>query len=323
MRTSLHKLHVDIKDMSTSFGYVNERLLRQEIQRSFGREFTKEVTITSLQALAQLISKGKAVKIGKNPVDIVSAAKKLAAKLDNDEVGWKLLIDFFDTATGCKSTDLEPCHSVQNSDEQFKIFKEILMKEQLDANLPRQQAILSAVQATVRRFKTKLHQVPRTTAVTSLLQRLQLLCNLLAIHYAQDRIESLISCAGPGLMLAFYTTGEIGLSSAAPKSLAQFLPPNTCQMDVQGSISVVGEHAMIMVGEIKSSMSGKKHAKTQIKVRANLVKWAVKALFEDVVAVAVQGHLFVSKDMLRNHDDDEAVTAPNMHQDISIFMHYL
>ena len=173
------------------------------------------------------------------------------------------------------------------------------------------------MQKTLQLFKTKQYQEARTTAVTSLLKRLQSLCDFLNQEVERERIEMLISCAGPGLMLAFY---KAGVSSAAPKSLAQVLPPNTCQMDVQGSISVVGQHAMIKVGEIKSSMSGKRKAKTQIQVRANLVKWAVQILFNEVTEVAVQGHIFVSKDVPQ---DDAVTAAPYVLEDISIFVHHL
>jgi hypothetical protein len=152
-----------------------------------------------------------------------------------------------------------------------------------------------------------------------------MLCHFLALEFARYQIEMLISCAGPGtsMMLALHKTDVPSATpkkSAAPKTLAQVLPHNTCHMDVQSSISVVCQHVNIKVGEIKSSMSGMRKARIHIQVQANLVKWAVQKLHTDITEVALQDHIFVSKDILQ---DDTVTAAPYLHQDISIFVHRL
>ena len=84
---SLRMVEAKLDSLSTHVGAINERLLRPEIERSFGRSFAREVTINSLQSLAWLISKGSGVTLGTAPSQICEHSKKMAQKLEVGDVG--------------------------------------------------------------------------------------------------------------------------------------------------------------------------------------------------------------------------------------------
>ena len=224
-----------------------------------------------------------------------------------------LLLDFFHAVRGFESSgaairaaetisnylEIDDADYGNNNDQILQYFQETLGKEfenspSCDYIDDYCQSVLKAVQNSLYCLKGSQDRV-----ILSMKQRLQLLCNLLNMNYERERIQYLAGCNGCGLMLALYAANEKSASggvSVRKKSLTQVLPPNVCQMDVQGSITVIEKYALIRVGEIKTSYSGTKKEKLQISVRANLIKWAIMILCEVVKDLALQGHIFMSKE---------------------------
>ena len=91
-------------------------------------------------------------------------------------------------------------------------------------------------------------------------------------------------------------------------------------MDVQGCITVIEKFALIKVGEIKTSEAGTKKAKAQISLRANLIKWALMILCEEVTDLALQGHIFMSKEASQSQSSGSNAYVKD---GISIFVHLL
>ena len=321
------------------FGTVNERLLRPAIERSFGRAFAKERTLYSLQCLSSLISKGSGVGIGSTPSQICDSAQKLAAYLEDNEIGWKMLIEFFDFATnhsffrafekaataadvGARIEETELLSEDDTVDDhevinKFKIalrgnFESRSSTRAEDSMEDYRQNILCAVELSLGTLNFFEDQV-----INSIRERLRSLCYLLSTHYSRDRIQKLEACDGPGFMLAHYASRNEAMVRS--KSLGQILPPDVCQMDVRGSITVIDKYGIVKVGEIKTSDAGKKKAKSQIVARTALITWAVKILCSNVTELILQGHIFMSKKM----STDRSRAAAHVSDVMSIFVHRL
>ncbi len=277
--------------------------------------------------------------IGSTPSQICDSARKLAAYLEGNETGWKMLMDFFNFATnhsfvrsfekeatasdvgaGIEGTELLSKYDTMDDHEVINKFKLALRRnfESRSSNRAEdsledyRQNILCAVKLSLGTLNFFEDQV-----INSIRERLRSLCDLLSTHHKRDRIQKLVACDGPGLMLAHYASrNEVMVRG---KSLGKILPPDVCQMDVRGSITVVEKYGIVMVGEIKTSDSGKKKAKSQIVARAALIKWALKILCSNVTELALQGHIFMSKEM----STDRSQATAHVSNGISIFVHRL
>jgi hypothetical protein len=103
--------------LEDSSGSINEKLLRLEITKMFGENFSKQCTVNSLQGLIQLLSEANGLDMVREPSGIYFAARKVARKLVHDEVAKQLLSDFFEAISSTFSDKFEStCSQTQRSE---------------------------------------------------------------------------------------------------------------------------------------------------------------------------------------------------------------
>ena len=96
------------------------------------------------------------------------------------------------------------------------------------------------------------------------------------------------------------------------------IPPIEIDMDIKGSVDVVGNSAFIQVGEIKTKYSSsmfKTKTLLPIELRANVLKWAVMNLDQKSKDIMLLGHIFVG------NPEDIPDEDSYMSSDISICIH--
>ena len=62
------------------------------------------------------------------------------------------------------------------------------------------------------------------------------------------------------------------------KPIWRFLPPLELELDLKGSVTVIGKSALVEVAEIKSSSAKSRKGKGQLKSRAFVMHWALQQL---------------------------------------------
>lgn len=109
----------------------------------------------------------------------------------------------------------------------------------------------------------------------------------------EDDLKGLLSCEGPGVMLvelaSRYTAAELEVKEDLFDDLHELV-----EMDLRGTITLVGTHATVACGEAKSSWSGLSEAKKQLKLRTRFLKTVVNVVFPNKFSTFVLiGHVFV------------------------------
>ena len=190
-------------------------------------------------------------------------------------------------------------------------FKEKVNKEYSnDENIDEEIKMLDSVRKSI----SVLKQYPdhERNKVTSLVEKLRRLCEYLTMN-EDGKIENLVECRSAGIMLLQWDAHP-GYADAG--TIWMVLPPIEIDMDIKRRIAVVGNSAFIQVGEIKTKYStSKTRALWQIELRANVLKWAVMNLDQQLKDIVLAGHIFVgtSEDI---PDEDSYMSS-----DISIFVH--
>ena len=90
-----------------------------------------------------------------------------------------------------------------------------------------------------------------------------------------------------------------------------FPPPNEIEFDVRGKISLIKDHAIIEIGEIKSSGTGARSAVDQLTLRLFLAKWMAGRVFNAqtfvlVARIFTPGHADVDQESIIN---DNAISV--------------
>ncbi len=146
------------------------------------------------------------------------------------------------------------------------------------------------------------------------------LVRLKKVVVSSDRIDELLSCGGPGIMLAglmskamIWRSAEKNQKSASTQDyLLQVKNPfqefsEEVEFDMRGTILLVSPHVTVAVGEIKSSLTHLHEAKAQLSYRCALLLWTVKTVlpsrrYKDHTLI---GHMFVPRDTLDKDRDSE------------------
>ena len=82
--------------LELSSANINEKLLRPEISKMFGENFSKQYTVNSLQGLVQLLSEANGLVMDREPSGIYFAAQKISQDLAVKGIAKQLLSDFYD-----------------------------------------------------------------------------------------------------------------------------------------------------------------------------------------------------------------------------------
>ena len=105
-------------------------------------------------------------------------------------------------------------------------------------------------------------------------------------------------------------------SSVWLKPIWRFLPPLELELDLKGSVTVIGKSALVEVAEIKSSSAKSRKGKGQLKSRAFVMRWALQQLCLEISEVTLAGRVLIN-------NSDVSVAEQNYvdASGMSIFVH--
>ena len=134
----------------------------------------------------------------------------------------------------------------------------------------------------------------------------------------EDDLEGLLSCEGPGVMLvelaSRYTAAELEVKEDLFDDLHELI-----EMDLRGTITLVGTHATVACGEAKSSWSGLSEAKKQLKLRTRFLKTVVNMVFPNNFRTFVLiGHVFVP---IHSTEAERQIPDNGVADGVSIYIH--
>ena len=322
-----HSLKQKIQSMDNKInvltGTVHERSIRIEVSKLFGEDFAKPFTINGLQSLAHHLSKATGVRKKRDPSDIVTLSRKLAQSLLDNSVPENVLkhLAFCVSQKG----DWSGIKETRARDVMIQ-FSSNFQKEFLNSSAPLSWEDVS-VQQAVEAFKKSMYLLNNgTESEKSFSYRLALLLNLMKRVSTKSQKDELIKCDGCGLMLAiwesqkdFYVKNM--LNNYKKCNVGKLLPTETVEMDVRGSVSVVGTFASIRCGEIKSSKSSINKATEQLLLRCELMGWAlenVEFVNRSSITLIKEGHIFFPRSI--ESDADGEIASIQATSGLSIFL---
>ncbi|KAJ3220743.1 hypothetical protein HK099_004033 [Clydaea vesicula] len=91
------------------------------------------------------------------------------------------------------------------------------------------------------------------------------------------RLKYLRSKKGPGISLVIFAANEKFFYDNPNR-----LPERYLDFDVRGNIEIVDDSARISVGEVKTAPEEFGHAKSQLKIRLQVLKWAIEKVVPNV-----------------------------------------
>jgi hypothetical protein len=328
IETKVGTLTTDIGDVKTrisrledSSGNINEKLLRSEIAKMYGENFSKQYTVNSLQGLVQLLSEANGLDVSREPSEIYFEARKIARMLAETKVANQMLSEFYEIIISNFSDSLQSPRSQTGSEGTVQ--EETILKlfcAGVISNFQGSAAVDDQDRRVLQAFKKSLILLELPTKekrqknlVDPLKKKLNELCRLLTTRNLSDQVSTLVKCGGPGMMIAQYIAKkkrlvngekdqkEMDQQGAKPGAneeklglIWRFLPSFELEMDVKGSVVVVGNAAFIKVAEIKSSHANSRKAKHQIRDSAIVLQWALQELRPNVSQVTLAGHIFVN-----------------------------
>ena len=204
--------------------------------------------------------------------------------------------------------------------------------QQLDAVNDRNQRILDAFTRPLALLQFPTKQKNRIHPLAFKL-KLKLLCKLLTLPILDQKVKFLLKCNGPGIMIAQYTeskhipvmiphqnepsnVNQSGEIKSQLKPIWRFLPPLELELDLKGSVTVIGKSALVEVAEIKSSSAKSRKGKGQLKSRAFVMRWALQQLCLEISEVTLAGRVLIN-------NSDVSVAEQNYvdASGMSIFVH--
>jgi hypothetical protein len=264
-----------VKQMSEKIdlhrGATNERLLREEVRKRYGEDFSKRFVCQGLSGLTRLVIKPKRMSSFYEPRDIDS--HNFPSNLSDvqlQEIGMKNLVDMIYK----RNVDKEALKHLlirakgverwNASDE--NIVDNLTIRSLLkDTNNPSEQ---QKEKDRLAKFKSGLDQLElpsdwKSTGTNNLLVSYLSFCQM----SAGNQMKTIKSDCGIGMML---------LTLTIPK-LDKYFPIVDLEFDCRGDVdwftesggekSGGGDTVIISVGEIKSSLEGVKKAKQQLRKR--------------------------------------------------------
>ena len=321
VKTEIVEVKKRLSRLEDTSGNINEKLLRSQIAKMFGEDFSKQYTIKSLQGLVQLLSEANGLYIKREPSEIYFEARKIARKLAEKKVANQILSDFYDAINSNFSDSLpSPCPQTEaretgnvpvEEENMIKLFCAGVISnfQNSVAVQDRDQRILDAFKKSLKLLEFPAKEKRPKNLVDPLKRKLNQLCWFLTLRNIDDQVSTLVTSDGPGMMIGQYIARkerllqgkqiqeEIDQAGAAERKLGliwRFLPSLELEMDVKGAVVVVGNVAFIKVAEIKSSYANSRKGKNQIRDRAIVLQWALQKLRPNISQVTLAGHIFVN-----------------------------
>jgi hypothetical protein len=148
------------------------------------------------------------------------------------------------------------------------------------------------------------------------------------IKRATDK-NGLVDCSGPGIMFCCALTKAPKEDWGSESRLKAWIDHTDLnfehyrqevECDIRGSVSLVGSHATISCGEIKTAFTREAYASAvaQLQLRSSLVEFVLRQIFGDrfITNTIKKGHLFV----LEANEDHQNFSHEEQ-GDLSVFVH--
>jgi hypothetical protein len=130
----------------------------------------------------------------------------------------------------------------------------------------------------------------------------------------------LLNCDGPGVMLIELASRYDAATLQVETNVFQCVE-ESIELDMRGTILLVGTHATVTCGEAKSSLANLEKAKEQVRTRTRFLKTVVSTVFPANFKTFVEiGHIFVPQ-----HSNEERTQLPGnrITDGVSIYIHWV
>jgi hypothetical protein len=323
-------LSKNIEILNKRTGILVEEKARNMATQMFGSDFSKRFLIKSLHEVVKLISKADDSALPKEHSSIQrnDAVEKLAAFLE------PFTIIFVQSAVvSVEKAAEDPIFGHADFDaakETLEAAKESLSNEEQ----PNLSAICGKLLGAVSKLganviigeESQEHKDKRVKSMTGRFKR-----KLERIKRASHK-NGLIDCSGPGIMFC------CALSKAPKEDWGNeqnqlqywirsenfdiFDYNEEVECDIRGSVALVGSHATISCGEIKSTFHREAYASAvaQLQLRSNLVEFVLRQIFGKrfTTNTIKKGHLFVLE-----ANEDHQNFSHEVEGDLWVFVHHV
>ncbi len=279
----MQQVRKQLQELDRKFAGLSEASVRAFGAYLFGASFAKRHLALKLEDLVFLVAKGKDSKLKSNDSKQQLAAARVMAEALEPSI--QPLID----------------RLIAVMREDPEVAKETARVKDLDE-------AKSAVDAND--LKRAVDQMIKVASLMKKEQWKKFLVRLKKAVSSTDCIDELLSCGGPGIMLAglmskammWRSAGKNRKSASIQDYLLEVKNPFTefseeVEFDMRGTILLVSPHVTVAVGEIKSFVSHLDQAKAQLSYRCALLLWTVKIVlpskkYKDHTMI---GHIFVPR----------------------------
>ncbi|KAK9812086.1 hypothetical protein WJX73_005001 [Symbiochloris irregularis] len=285
LKPSFTAFSSQLEDIKSQQKEAWEQSFRSSIAAQWGRPFSKDFRIFSLQHLAKFACKSAGWPAGSDPVDVTRVAQKLATRLLTDRVAEGLLRSVW---LGLSRT------GAANRDQLTSLRARATLDPWFDENGGIATAALRRSLSELA-FEDVLDDVARQQ-VRSKLERLLLLLEV----SSEGGDGNLTHRGSAGVMLALFASNPAALNQnlASPTTydeLNERLPCLQLELDVRGTLKLVSDNVMIEAATMQRSLTQYQTAKVELQQRARLLQWVIGAALDGPHNFALAGHLFVPK----------------------------
>jgi hypothetical protein len=334
MEGVLSPVRADVERLNKRTGILVEEKARSMVTQMFGSDFSKRFLIKSLHEVVKLISKADDSDLPKEHSSIQrnDAVEKVAAFLE------PLVISFVRSAvTSVEKASKDPIFA----HEVFTPYKKHIetAKSLAATNEPKVDTVCGLLLSAVKGMgggkdargkdlvvvvgESKEQKQQRISAMTGTFKQ-----KLERIKIATDN-NGLVDCSGPGIMFCCALTKapkeDWGIESrlkawidGTDLNFEHYRQEVEC--DIRGSVSLVGSHATISCGEIKTTFTCEAYASAvaQLQLRSSLVEFVLRQIFGErfIMNTIKKGHLFVLE-----ANEDHQNFSHKEEGNLSVFVH--
>jgi hypothetical protein len=311
------KLSSSLGQLEDEMGSVRRLLLRNTIEKRFGRAFARQFTTNSLQDVATLLSTAIGWPLGTEPSDVVAASKRLAGSLVDCACGENLLKTVYASCQAASSTD------ASTSLKAFCVKASGWFPGSGELDVEAVGRSLHDIPAAHEQLKHKLGLLHHLLNLPSRTGAWVLVCRYVlclrndcvftdaCLMCLAEQVEFLVTRHGPGVLLGMFQADPSSYLVTGATDIADLqLPELGLRIDVQGSILVGGSIATIQVGAITRGDMLYAQEKAQLAQQARFLQWAMAAALDSVRDFALMGHLFLPKgdDMLASNEEENGIS---------------
>ena len=293
------RLSGDVERLTRSSGALVEASMRKEAGEMFGASFCKRFLIRSLHDAVHLLTKAKFGSLTPSATDERrNAASKLADKAKTLAIP---LAQAFLKSFISNYGELVPPDAIESAKRAY---------ENRDFN--KGLGILVELATTT-------DNIPKNVA--HFMERLKKAFSAKVEDGADPVVATeLLTCDGPGVMLIELASRCDAARLQMKTNVFQCIE-ESIELDMRGTILLVGTHATVTCGEAKSSLASLKKAKEQVRTRTRFLKTVVSTVFPSNFETFVEiGHIFVME-----HSTEERTQLPDdsIIDGVSIYIHWV